>query len=202
MTIAAATRWVSIRSAFVAGVASAITSGTSDSTVSTTVVRTKAVRGRRAKRARTTARTRPTSEKIAVSMANPRIGMGAPLTSRLMPAARPAAATAAVAALATAAATTPVVTSERVAGATAGAAAVRVAVMVASGAVMTGPVPVSHQGYEVDRPQSTKPGELSSETFPGHGATRAAAPISRATRTAPPGRISWIGEVPDDMCIP
>src|SRR5205823_4306047 len=59
ITIVAATRCASISSTFVAADASASTSGTSDNAVSTIVVRTNAVRGRRAVRASTRASDRP-----------------------------------------------------------------------------------------------------------------------------------------------
>ena len=107
ITIAAATTCVNISSTFVAAVASASTSGTSDNAVSTSVVRTNAARGRRANRASTSASTRPTTEKIAVSTANPNAGIGAPPTTGPAPANSPAAAMVAVAALAMAAAVRP-----------------------------------------------------------------------------------------------
>jgi hypothetical protein len=88
--------------------------GTSDSAVSTTVVRTNVLRGRRANRAMTTAMTTPTSEKNAVSVPKPRTGMGAPPTSRLIPTTVAPAAATGVAALATTVASTPVPRSEAV----------------------------------------------------------------------------------------
>jgi hypothetical protein len=75
--------------------------------VSTIVVRTNTVRGRRTVRASTSASARPTTEKTAVSTANPDTGIGAPPTARLIPARSPSAATAAVAAAATAVAVRP-----------------------------------------------------------------------------------------------
>src|SRR5919202_4929637 len=102
MTIAAATTWVSISRALVAGAALTIRSGAKDRTVSTTVVRAKVLRGRRATRDRTTARTTPIRENSAVIVANPRTGIGAPSTSRLIPAVWPMAATTGVATLAAA----------------------------------------------------------------------------------------------------
>src|SRR3954462_4654719 len=151
MTIAAATRWVSIRSALVVGAAGASTSGTSDSAVSTTVVRTNVLRGWRATRAMTAAMTTPISEKNAVSVPKPRTGIGAPPMSRLMPTIVAAAATTGVAARATTVARMPVPKSAEVPA----GALVMVAVMVFSDEVATGPVPVSHLGYERDRRQST-----------------------------------------------
>jgi hypothetical protein len=82
--------------------------------VSTTVVRTNVLRGRRANRAMTTAMTTPISEKNAVSVPKPRTGIGSPPMSRLMPATVAAAATTGVAALAATVASTPVPNSETV----------------------------------------------------------------------------------------
>jgi hypothetical protein len=141
----------------VAGAASAITSGTRDSAVRTTVVRTNARRGLRAVRDSTTASTRPTIEKTAVSTPKPETGIGAPLTSRLTPAARPPAATIMVAALAAAVAATPVPARARVREPAVRVRCTVVLVIVASGGIRTGSVPVSHQGYESRRPRSTGP---------------------------------------------
>src|ERR1700712_3035906 len=98
--MAAATTWVTMSSTFVPTAASAITSGTKDSTVRTTVVRIQAVRGWPAKRRSAVAMTSPRTAKISVMTANPAAGIGAPESSVLMPTAWPAAATAAGAAAA------------------------------------------------------------------------------------------------------
>src|SRR4051794_2582322 len=85
-----------------------VTSGTKDSTVSATAVRTNVDRGRRALRAMTAAMPTPTSEKTSVSCANPAIGMLAPvLSANETPAADAAAARTVVATEATTAAATP-----------------------------------------------------------------------------------------------
>ena len=92
--MAAATTWVAFSSILVGTAASTSRSGTKDSTVSATVVRSHAARGRRAKRRMPVAMTSPTTPKIAVRTANPEVGMGAPPTSVVIPIAWPAAATA------------------------------------------------------------------------------------------------------------
>src|ERR671921_1435534 len=80
-TIAAATLCKVIRVAAEPASNPNVRSGTKDSAVSETVVRTNVDLGRRDLRAMTAAMPTPTSEKIRVSCANPAIGMLAPLLS-------------------------------------------------------------------------------------------------------------------------
>ncbi len=85
-----------------------VRSGTKDSAVRATVVRTNVARGRRALRAMTAAMPTPTSEKTSVSCANPAIGMLAPvLSANETPAADAIAARTVVATEAPTAAATP-----------------------------------------------------------------------------------------------
>ncbi len=90
------------------------TSGTTDSAVSATVVRTKVARGRRALRARTAAMPTPMSEKTNVSCANPASGMVVPAGSvNETPAADATAARTVVVTEAATAATTPCLQTDR-----------------------------------------------------------------------------------------
>ena len=102
MTMAAATRWVTISVSFVAVEADTARSGTSDNAVSTTAVVRKAER-RPMKRASRT----PTPVKSRVSWAKPASGMAWPSIARGTSIARAATATAVVAAAATTPAARP-----------------------------------------------------------------------------------------------
>src|SRR5690606_29385906 len=85
-----------------------VTSGTSETTVSAAVVRTKVRRGRRAVRARIAARPTPIIEKMKVNWVKPRSGISWPASSASeTPAAEATAASAVVARDAAAAAATP-----------------------------------------------------------------------------------------------
>ena len=107
-TIAAATVCSVIRVAAEAASKPNVRSGTKDSAVRATAVRTNVDRGRRALRAMTAAMPTPTSEKTSVSCANPAIGMLAPvLSANETPAADATAARTVVATEATTAAATP-----------------------------------------------------------------------------------------------
>ncbi len=88
MTMAAATRWVSISVTLVLAAADRVMSGTSDRAVRTTVVRVKVDRGRDARRPSVRAITMPMTVQTRVSWANPSTGMASPgAVSRETPAA-------------------------------------------------------------------------------------------------------------------
>src|SRR5205809_3703235 len=107
-TIAAATVCSVIRVAAEPASKPNVRSGTKDSAVSATAVRTNVGRGRGTVRAMTAAMPTPTSEKTSVSCANPAIGMLAPvLSANETPAADATAARTVVATEATTAAATP-----------------------------------------------------------------------------------------------
>src|SRR4051794_25247938 len=107
-TIAAATVCSVIRVAAEPASNPNVRSGTKDSTVRTTAVRTNVGRGRRTLRAMTAAMPTPTSEKTSVSRANAASGMLAPvLSANETPAADATAARTVVATEATTAAATP-----------------------------------------------------------------------------------------------
>ena len=107
-TIAAATVCSVIRVAAEPASNPNVRSGTKDSAIRATAVRTNVARGRRALRAITAAMPTPTSEKTSVSCANAAIGMLAPvLSANETPAAEATVARTVVATEATTAAATP-----------------------------------------------------------------------------------------------
>src|SRR5918995_4562446 len=128
-TIPAATTCVSISTSFEPVVASAITSGTSDTTVSTTVLTTNVWRGRRAHLLNDTAMTAPITAPIIVSWAKPSSGICSPSMASGTSAARAMAAMTVVATAAAAPETRPATQSARARVVRAGASVVFVLVV-------------------------------------------------------------------------